>query len=864
MNKPKILIVEDESIVSLEIQSRLEDLGYAVSDAVFSGEDAIQSVEKILPDLILMDINLRSDLDGIETSKQIREKYNVPIIYMTAYSDDETLQRAKVSSPYAFIIKPIEVRELHTSIEIALFKSSMEKKLIESEKRFRSLFENATLGLYRTSICGKLLMANNALKNMLGYDSDEEIEAKNSVGSGYVNPKRRDEFIELLNKNGNIVGFESEWKRKDGSIIYISESARKDIDENGNVIFEGTVEDITKRKIAENNLKESEEILSTVFNSGYNGIIIHDLDGKIIKVNERVLSFHNITIEQALKLNISDIVKSPSNLEKLRSEWKNVLNGENKVIEIKTNSLKDSQLYDIEIYLTKLSIKENNYILANLRNITEQKRSNNTLIRTKEILRKVFDNVYNAIFIHDVNGEIIDVNDKVLSMYNLSKNEALSMNISQISSDDSPMDKALEYWRSVVAGENQLFEWKAKRPKENFEFPVEVFLTKISIDNNDFILANVRDITYQKLAQKKLVTTQMAVEMGSSPIFFINKKAEITYVNNAAVKMLGYSFEELTKMKVPDLDPNWNQDFWDNVGYPRLVELGSDQFETSQISKSGETIPIEVSSTIIFSEGEEIVVAIITNLTERKRAADSLISAKESAEKSNRLKTEFLASMSHEIRTPVNTILSYSSLLKDELYDLNLFQFEDIFRSISIGGQRLIRTVDSILNMSQMQTGTYEVIVQRLNLNEEVLYPLFDEFKIDAVNKGLQLHLERNSNNSFINGDSYSVGQLFTNLIDNAIKYTNQGEIIIKSYNLDDNKLYVDVTDTGIGISDEFLTQIFNPFTQETQGYSRKFEGNGLGLALVKKYCSLNNAEIFIKSKKGKGSTFTVKFNCAD
>lgn len=184
------------------------------------------------------------------------------------------------------------------------------------------------------------------------------------------------------------------------------------------------------------------------------------------------------------------------------------------------------------------------------------------------------------------------------------------MNISQISSDDSPMDKALEYWKSVVAGENQLFEWKAKRPKDNFVFPVEVFLTKISIDKSDFILANVRDITEQK---------------------------------------------------------NFKED---------------------------------------------------------------LINAKENAEKSNRLKTEFLASMSHEIRTPVNTILSYSSLLKDELYDLKLFQFEDIFRSISIGGQRLIRTVDSILNMSQIQTGTYEVIIQELNLVEDILSKLLMNLKL--------------------------------------------------------------------------------------------------------------------------------------
>ncbi|MFZ1292041.1 MAG: PAS domain S-box protein [Melioribacteraceae bacterium] len=744
MNPPKILIVEDESIVSMEIQSRLEELGYAVSDAVYSGEEAIRSVEKLTPDLILMDINLRGELDGIDTSNQIREKFNIPIIYITAYADDETLERAKVSSPYAYIIKPIEIRELHSSVEIALFKSSMEKKLIESEKRFRSLFENATLGLYRTSISGELLMANNALIKMLGLDEDD-LKFNRVISSGYVNTKRRKEFIELLNNEkiqqyvnnyGNIFGFESEWRKKDGSIIYISESARKDFDENGNVVFEGTVEDITERKMTELKLKESKEILQTVY-----------------------------------------------------------------------------------------------------------------------------DNVYHLIYIHDVNGKIIDVNEKVLSFHKIDRVKALNSNIMDFACDENSLEKAKFYWVKTLSGEDQLFEWKGKHLGGGSNYYVEIFLTKISFNNNDYLLANVRDITDKKISQKRLLTTQMAVEMSGAPIFFISKNADIIYVNNASVKMLGYSFDELTKMRIPDIDPNWNQNYWDNVGYPRLVKQGGDHFETVQITKFGETIPIEVNSTIIFYEGDEMIVAIITNLTERKKVADALVAAKEKAEKSNRLKTEFLASMSHEIRTPVNTILSYNSLLKDELYDLKLNQFEDIFNSISIGGQRLIRTVDSILNMSQIQTGTYEVIIQKLNLVEDILTKLFAEFKIDAANKGLQFQLEKNCTNPYLLGDSYSLGQLFTNLIDNAIKYTLTGSVIIKSYNVDDANLCIDVTDTGIGISDEFLTQIFNPFTQETQGYSRRFEGNGLGLALVKKYCSMNNAEIFIKSKKGSGSTFTVKFN---
>jgi signal transduction histidine kinase len=251
----------------------------------------------------------------------------------------------------------------------------------------------------------------------------------------------------------------------------------------------------------------------------------------------------------------------------------------------------------------------------------------------------------------------------------------------------------------------------------------------------------------------------------------------------------------------------------------------------------------------------------VRDITEQKKAKLALIEAKETAEKSDRLKSEFLAGMSHEIRTPVNTILSYSSLLKDELKDVGVNDFSDIFHAISFGGKRLIRTVDSILNMSQIQTGTFDVSVEKTNLEEDILIPIFTEFKVEAFNKGLKFYFERFADNTTILGDSYSLTQLFNNLIDNALKYTNAGEVKIRTYNNGNNSLYVDVSDTGIGISENFLKNIFNPFTQETQGYSRKFDGNGLGLALVKRYCDLNEAAISIESKKGEGSTFTVKFN---
>ncbi len=137
----RILIVEDELIVADNLQSRLEGLGYAVPAMALSGEEAIQQVAETQPDLVLMDIKLEGEMDGVQAAEQIRARFNIPVVYLTGYSDDATLQRAKITEPYGYILKPFEVRELHAAIEMGLYKHAMEKRLRESEERYRAISE---------------------------------------------------------------------------------------------------------------------------------------------------------------------------------------------------------------------------------------------------------------------------------------------------------------------------------------------------------------------------------------------------------------------------------------------------------------------------------------------------------------------------------------------------------------------------------------------------------------------------------------------------------------------------------------------------------------------------------------------------
>ena len=251
----------------------------------------------------------------------------------------------------------------------------------------------------------------------------------------------------------------------------------------------------------------------------------------------------------------------------------------------------------------------------------------------------------------------------------------------------------------------------------------------------------------------------------------------------------------------------------------------------------------------------------LQSFEELRSLNEQLYAAKEEAEKSDKFKSEFLAQMSHEIRTPISTIISFTSLLQEQVQDNLPEEFEDTFDIVNKAGRRIIRTIDTILEMSQLQTGNIDYKPEEFNLAEDALQGIIDEFKFSAKSKNIELKYEDLSGSRTVIADKYMTHQIFQNLIDNALKYTLRGSVSITQYINSEGKVEVLVEDTGVGMSEEYLAKVFSPFVQEESGYTRKFEGNGLGLAIVKKYIELNDASIEVESKKEKGSKFTVTFS---
>ncbi len=298
MAKAKILIVEDEKITAMDIQNILETLGYEVPAIVCSGEDAIEKAAKLSPDLVLMDIVLKRDMDGIEAAEEIRNRFNVPIVYLSAYGNEETLQRAKITEPFGYILKPLEERALQTTIEIALYRHRTESKLKESEAKYRTLFDASPEAVVLIGLDGTILDCNDAIEKIGGMQKEE------FIGKPFMELKLFDEetlsnLIELF--PGVIKGEVSD----PVDLVVQSGSEKRWIEFFPALLKKGDevqalqliIRDITKRKEAEEEIQQQKTFLETILESLTHPFYVIDADDYTVKMANSAAKFEGLPEE---------------------------------------------------------------------------------------------------------------------------------------------------------------------------------------------------------------------------------------------------------------------------------------------------------------------------------------------------------------------------------------------------------------------------------------------------------------------------------------------------------------------------------------------------------------------------------------
>jgi PAS domain S-box-containing protein len=404
---------------------------------------------------------------------------------------------------------------------------------------------------------------------------------------------------------------------------------------------------------------------------------------------------------------------------------------------------------------------------------------------------------------------------------------------------------------------------------------VEVFGSRTQFNMEPAVIGSMLDITARKQVEKNLRLTQYAVDHSATPIFRIDPDSRIAYANQAASRLLGYTGQELMAMTIPDIAPQWTQEFWEHQGLPMLRMKRVNRFETEHVRKDGTRYPVEVICYLAEFEDAEHYYAFFTDISERKSAEAEihrhrehleelvqertleLTVAKEQAEVANQAKSEFLANMSHEIRTPLNGVIGMLNLLLDTDMTSEQLDFADTATSSAAA---LLSIINDILDFSKIEAGKLDFEYIGFDLRE-IMEDLTETLVLQAQEKDLEVTCFLDPQvPSMLQGDPWRLRQVLLNLATNALKFTQTGEVSIratvKTRTSTKVEIHFAVTDSGIGVPESLSHRLFKPFSQVDSSTTRKFGGTGLGLAICKKLVDMMGGRIGVESRPGNGSKF--------
>lgn len=644
----------------------------------------------------------------------------------------------------------------------------------------------------------------------------------------------------------------------------------------------GISSDITDRKKYEEALKESERKYSSLFSNKLNAMIhcriIADeqakpVDAIFLQVNEACETIMHFKKEDIEGKRVKDIFP---NLDSFSFDY---LSAYGKVAleqkEIRFEEFFDATGQYLSVYA--YSPKKGEFI-AIFSDVTERKMTEKALFDSERKFSVMFHSAPVAISLTNKStGILFDVNQSWLDLMGYSKKEeVLGKDIQDfgfVFLKGQNIDA--EFFRKVRNYEEILID------KKGSLHYILVNIDIIEINNEEFLLSSIEDITNRKRiedalreSQQRWITTLASI---GDAVISTDTEGRITFMNREAERLTGWHHKEILHKPVDlvlnIIDINTSALFQFDISNAKVAGMTEDRI---LVHRSGKEIPIDFSvAPIITRDGNNLgIVLILRNISKRKEAEEmiqnynitleqtvkertiELEMAKEHAESADRLKTAFLLNMSHELRTPLNSIIGFSGILLKHLPGPLNSEQEKQLEMVQKSGRHLLSLINDILDISKIEAGELVPYYESFNVIE-LIEDILKLVEPQAKNKQLPVFLKNTESEINLVSDKTRLRQVLINLIINAIKFTNHGQVQITcSKEVDSVK--VQVSDTGIGIKEEDLEKLFNPFIQLENNLTRRFEGSGLGLSISKKLIDMLQGTIGVKSKYGFGSTFTV------
>ncbi len=495
-------------------------------------------------------------------------------------------------------------------------------------------------------------------------------------------------------------------------------------------------------------------------------------------------------------------------------------------------------------------------IIGIAEDITERILTENKLKNSEQAYKNLFDNAHDPIFIFEPErGIILNTNLKACNLYGYDKSELIGKSFYELCVDGRSVHEKI--CDAADDKEVPTFELESiKKDRSSIFF--EMNLSSTDYLGQKAIISINRNITFRKHAEKELKILSEIVKQSPASVLLTDTKNIIEYANPKYIELRGGKIEDLIGKEATSIKPLNERDIneiWNKV-------KNGDVWSGEVINLKKDNIPYWASLSIspIKNENGEIVhyLSIEQDITQQKELEIELKLALNKSNEINNFKTHMLGNLNHEIRTPMNSIIGFSQMMVEETEDDNVVE---ISNKIIKSSYRLLNTLNSIIELSDLESERVKVNKTDINVSHFVRY-LDYSYKSIASEKNLELEVEILKEDIIVNSDEKLLEQIFRNLIDNAIKYTEKGGIKITASEFIDDELdkycAIRIKDSGIGIPEKNRKMIFDAFRQLSEGVTRRYQGTGLGLTIAQKMIRLLNGKLEVESKEAEGSTFSI------
>ncbi len=857
--KLNVLLIEDlEEDAELTVHA-LQSCGY---DLYYERVETLEAMQNALASkewsCIISDYSM-PHFNGIEALTEFKKSnLEIPFLFVSGTMGEDVAVEAMKAGAHDYVVKgklsrlvPALEREL-AECEVRKQKKLTEDALKVSEENFRILFEQASDAIFIAKGDGNFINVNSSGCKLLDYNREELLQMNITdvdLNNHDIIPIR---YAEL--QRGNRLLFDTVMRKKDGSKVQV-EISLKMLPE-GNI--QGIVRDITERK------KTIEEIslLAQSLKSINECVSITDLNDKCIFVNNSFLNVYGYSEAEIVGKNIS-IIRSNKNSPEvineilpatMKGDWKGEI----------WNCRKDGSEFLISLRTSIVKDVNGNAIacIGVAEDITKQKKMLDDVRENEQRLKVALSSIDIAVFNQDVNLVYT-------WMYQSQLGYKSNQVIGKTDSDLLPLEFANEITqiKRLVIENN-----KGIRKEVQVVWNDRIYyfdLITEPLHNSDGKVIGITgasiDITERKQSEEKIIISEQQFRSVWENSFDAMRLCDENGIN----RRVNSAFCRLANKTKEELEGSFFDVIYAHTEHDNPVESYRSNFQSRAIMPiiEGEIklwdnrkIWVEISNSYVEIMGRPtLLLSIFHDITERIQSIEELKSSKEKAEEMSRLKSNFLANMSHELRTPLIGILGYSDILKDELAGSNLAEMAEI---IQISGTRLLDTLNMVLNLSRIEADRLPMEYNIFNAIDTVK-EILALFKALAEKKGLYLKLNNTIPKIEVNLDQRMFREVINNLVNNALKYTNKGGVTITVYidhRGNEQWLNLKVIDTGIGIPRESQKYIFDEFRQVSEGFSRSFEGTGLGLTMTKRFVEKMNGNISMDSEPGNGTTFLIAF----